>query len=99
VTGVVLAFARDDRLLAWDVWNEPGADNAGSYPNQELRDKTTRVIALLPLTFAWARAANPTQPLTSGVSAVDTMPRPSSGEHFTTETRKARRRTENGKDY
>jgi hypothetical protein len=74
VTGVVHAFAKDDRILAWDVWNEPGADNAGSYPNQELRDKTARVIALLPQAFAWARAANPTQPLTSGVWAVDTMP-------------------------
>jgi glycosyl hydrolase family 10 len=74
VTGVVRAFAKDDRILAWDVWNEPGADNAGSYPKDELRDKAARVIALLPQAFAWARAANPVQPLTSGVWAVDTLP-------------------------
>jgi hypothetical protein len=30
VHGVVGAFAKDDRILAWDVWNEPGADNLGS---------------------------------------------------------------------
>jgi len=73
VQGVVGAFAKDDRILAWDVWNEPGADNAGSYPRQELnlRDKIARVTALLPQVFEWAREANPTQPLTSGVWAVD----------------------------
>ena len=71
VVGVVGAFAKDERILAWDVWNEPGADNAGSYPKQELKDKEARVAALLPQAFAWAREANPTQPLTSGVWDVD----------------------------
>jgi hypothetical protein len=76
VEGVVQAFARDDRILAWDIWNEPGSDNAGSYPKEELpaKDKTARVTALLPQVFAWAREANPTQPLTSGVWAVDNSP-------------------------
>ena len=73
VLGVVGAFAKDDRILAWDVWNEPGADNAGSYPKQELKyqDKVARVSALLPQAFAWAREASPTQPLTSGVWDID----------------------------
>jgi len=76
VEGVVRAFARDDRILAWDVWNEPGSDNSGSYPKEELpaKDKTARVTALLPQVFSWAREANPMQPLTSGVWAVDTSP-------------------------
>jgi hypothetical protein len=74
VLGVVGAFAKDERILAWDVWNEPGSDNAGSYPKEELKDKTARVTALLPQVFAWARGANPVQPLTSGVWAVDTSP-------------------------
>jgi hypothetical protein len=76
VQGVVGAFANDNRILAWDVWNEPGADNAGSYPKEELKekDKTARVTALLPQVFEWAREANPKQPLTSGVWAVDTSP-------------------------
>src|SRR5437868_11825823 len=76
VQGVVAAFAKDDRILAWDVWNEPGADNAGSYPKEELpaKDKITRVTALLPQVFVWAREANPMQPLSSGVWAVDTSP-------------------------
>jgi glycosyl hydrolase family 10 len=74
VQGVVGAFANDDRILAWDVWNEPGADNAGSYSKEELSDKLARVTLLLPQAFAWARAAHPVQPLTSGVWAVDTSP-------------------------
>ncbi len=72
VRGLIGAFAKDDRILAWDVWNEPGADNADSYAKEELKDKTARVAKLLPQVFAWAREANPTQPLTSGVWAVDT---------------------------
>lgn len=74
VNGVVESFAKDDRIFAWDVWNEPGADNLGSYPGQELKDKSIRVTALLPQVFDWVREANPTQPLTSGVWAVDTSP-------------------------
>ncbi len=74
VEGVVGAFAKDDRVLAWDVWNEPGADNAGSYPKEELKDKAARVTALLPQAFEWTRGANPQQPLTSGVWAADTSP-------------------------
>jgi hypothetical protein len=74
IHGIVAAFAHDERILAWDVWNEPGADNAGSYSNQELKDKTARVIALLPQVFQWAREANPVQPLTSGVWGEDTSP-------------------------
>jgi hypothetical protein len=74
VVGVVRAFANDDRILAWDVWNEPGGVSADTYPNEELKekDKLARVVALLPLAFEWAREAAPTQPLTSGVWSVDT---------------------------
>ncbi len=74
VQGVVSAFANDDRILGWDIWNEPGSDTTGSYPKTELKMevKTARVTALLPQAFAWAREANPTQPLTSGVYEVDT---------------------------
>src|SRR5215470_8163113 len=70
VQGVVGAFAKDERILAWDVWNEPGSDNAWIYP-KELKDKRTYVLALLPQVFEWAREAKPTQPLTSGVCCVD----------------------------
>lgn len=67
VKGVIGAFARDDRVLAWDIWNEPGNLNPGSYGHLEPKDKVTLVLALLPKAFAWAREVNPRQPLTSGV--------------------------------
>lgn len=67
VKGIVGAFANDRRVLAWDIWNEPDNLNGSSYKAQEPANKQELVLALLPKTFAWARAAKPTQPLTSGV--------------------------------
>jgi Cellulase (glycosyl hydrolase family 5) len=67
VQGVVGAFARDPRILAWDVWNEPDNDNTGSYGKEELKNKNEIILKLLPQVFAWARSANPVQPLTSGI--------------------------------
>ena len=67
VVGVVGAFANDQRILAWDVWNEPGGFQYGYYEQQEPKNKIELVKALLPQAFAWARSANPTQPLTSGL--------------------------------
>jgi hypothetical protein len=67
VKGVVGAFAKDERVLAWDIWNEPDNGNGGSYQDSEPKNKNELVIALLPQAFAWARSAHPTQPLTSGV--------------------------------
>jgi hypothetical protein len=65
VEGVVGAFANDNRILGWDVWNEP--DNQGGDTPEDVPAKVKRVNELLPKAFAWARAANPSQPLTSGV--------------------------------
>ncbi len=69
VEGVVGAFANDDRILGWDVWNEP--DNRGGDKAADELAKVKRVEELLPKAFAWARSAHPTQPLTSGVWAGD----------------------------
>lgn len=67
VKGVVGHFANDQRILAWDLWNEPDNTNDSSYGKIEPANKVALVLNLLPQTFAWARAANPSQPLTSGV--------------------------------
>ena len=67
VQGVVGAFANDPRILAWDVWNEPDNTNGSSYGKEEPKNKVELVLHLLPQVFAWARAENPTQPLTSGI--------------------------------
>ncbi|WP_113963027.1 cellulase family glycosylhydrolase [Mycobacterium shimoidei] len=66
VTGVLTQFRNDDRVLGWDLWNEP--DNpAPQYRSVERKDKLELVADLLPQVFAWARAVDTSQPLTSGV--------------------------------
>jgi hypothetical protein len=67
VQEVVLAFSTDDRILAWDLWNEPDNTNGTSYESSEPRNKVDRVRALLPEVYKYARAGLPTQPLTSAV--------------------------------
>ena len=62
-------------MQAWDVWNEPDNTNNGSYGKLEPKDKAELVRPLLLKAFAWARAAGPSQPLTSGVW-VGTWPDP-----------------------
>lgn len=71
VVGVVGAFANDDRMLGWDVWNEPSNTNLGSYSRLEPSNKPQLVEALLPKAFSWAREAHPSQPLTSGAWDID----------------------------
>jgi hypothetical protein len=67
VKGVVGAFAKDDRVLGWDVWNEPDNTNGSSYGSEEPKNKVELVLKLLPQVFQWTREAGATQPLTSGV--------------------------------
>jgi hypothetical protein len=67
VANIILAFADDDRILAWDVWNEPDNLNESSYGSQEPPNKLQLVTALLPKVFGYARSGRPTQPLTSGL--------------------------------
>ena len=66
VTGVLSQFRNDDRVLGWDLWNEP--DNpARVYREVERNDKQERVADLLPRVFRRARSVDPAQPLTSAV--------------------------------
>jgi len=66
VTGVLSQFRNDDRVLGWDLWNEP--DNpARVYRTVERKDKQELVAALLPQVFQWARSVGPVQPLTSAI--------------------------------
>jgi hypothetical protein len=67
VKGVVGAFSKDDRILGWDIWNEPDNPNTSAYGKVELTDKVDYVLPLLKKSFQWARDANPSQPLTSAV--------------------------------
>ena len=65
VKGVVGAFAKDQRILGWDLWNEPNNGGGGNYPEDVGKHSAT--VVLLPKLYSWARAGHPSQPLTSGV--------------------------------
>jgi hypothetical protein len=58
IQGIISAFAQDERIIGWDVWNEPKVSNPADL---------ARLEELLPQVFEWARTANPTQPLTSAL--------------------------------
>ena len=60
VKDVMTHFAHDQRILIWDLYNEPG--NSG---------KLDSSLPLLTKIFSWARQVNPDQPLTSGIWSWD----------------------------
>ena len=64
VKGVISAYKDDPRVLGWDVWNEP--HDGDSDPIHQAA-KVGLVANLLPQVFVWARASDPSQPLTSGL--------------------------------
>lgn len=67
VKDIVGTFAKDKRINSWDIWNEPDNLNAREYARNDPKNKIELVNKLMPQVFAWARSANPEQPLTSGI--------------------------------
>jgi len=55
VKDIVGSFGKDERILIWDLYNEPG--------NSRMGEKS---LPLAEAAFRWARAASPSQPLTIG---------------------------------
>ena len=60
VKDIIITFKDDDRILGWDLYNEPGG---GQDPDRYYE----RSFPLLKDIFSWAREVNPSQPLTAGV--------------------------------
>jgi Glycosyl hydrolases family 2, TIM barrel domain len=56
VKDVLTTFKNDQRILLWDLYNEPGNSN---YQNKSL--------VLLSKVFQWSREINPSQPLSAGI--------------------------------
>ena len=67
VQGVIRRYAKDRRVHAWDLWNEPDNINGNSYRPWEVPAKGDKVAVYLKKVFDWAKEVNPDQPLTSGV--------------------------------
>jgi hypothetical protein len=56
VKKIIREFREDERILMWDLYNEPGNSNRGS-----------KSLFLVDKAFEWARECSPIQPLTVGV--------------------------------
>ncbi|NJB71436.1 hypothetical protein GGR42_001898 [Saonia flava] len=56
VKDVMKTFAKDDRILLWDLYNEPGNEGKGN-----------KTLPLLKKVFGWAREINPSQPISAGL--------------------------------
>jgi len=69
VKGVIGAFRDDDRVVVWDLFNEPNNPNSLAYADSDLTPevKAERALELLKLTTTWALSMGPTQPVTAGV--------------------------------
>lgn len=76
VQGTVKRFANNPRII-WDIFNEPGNIPSSHVPGQKnmTKDEYVNYIfntkKLMEKSFEWARAANPTQPLTACVWECD----------------------------
>lgn len=60
VKDVMTEFKDDERILAWDLYNEPGG-------GQDPYRYWERSFPLLKSIFGWAREVNPSQPITAGI--------------------------------
>jgi hypothetical protein len=56
VKDVMTTFKNDNRVLLWDLYNEPGNNR-----------QVEKSFPLLKLVFQWARTVAPSQPVTAGV--------------------------------
>ena len=66
VEGVVGRFAKDPRVVIWDLFNEPDNINQTSYNDNSYGvEKAELSMELLKKTISWVRAINPIQPLTA----------------------------------
>lgn len=65
VHGIVSHFKNDERVLIWDLFNEPDNMNLTSYKDDDYEHhKAELSMLLLKKTINWVRVINPDQPIT-----------------------------------
>lgn len=65
VQGIVSYFKNDERVLIWDLFNEPDNMNLTSYKDDDYEHhKAELSMLLLKKTINWVRMINPDQPIT-----------------------------------
>ena len=65
VKSLLDCFRNDERIILWDLYNEPGNGTAGDHLSIDKRLRGNLSLPLLKDVFKWAREINPCQPLTS----------------------------------
>jgi hypothetical protein len=65
IKGIMTHFKNDKRVVIWDIYNEPGNTNGGSYGKKgmEPENKSKYSLDLLKKVHRWAREVNPSQPI------------------------------------
>ena len=76
VSAVLDRFGDDSRVVAWDLFNEPDQMDLNTIRSGSRTDKAEAATALCDRVFDWARAVDPSQPLTVGLWEYDTNHRP-----------------------
>src|SRR5688572_4126258 len=65
VSGIVSRFKDDERVIIWDLFNEPDNMNIASYKDDNYAvHKAELSMNLLKKTINWVRSINPIQPIT-----------------------------------
>lgn len=67
VTDVLTSFADDQRILMWDLYNEPGNQGPTARGAERLPAYGNQSLPLVKNVFAWAQKVRPSQPLTMGI--------------------------------
>ena len=65
VKSLLERFKHDERIILWDLYNEPGNGTAGEHFADDNRLRGTLSLPLLKDVFKWARDVSPDQPLTA----------------------------------
>jgi len=76
VTDIFYRYGQDERVLAWDLFNEPDNPNTSSYGPLELKNKKAVAEQLVRRAFEWLREVAPQQPATVGIWAGDNWHEP-----------------------
>jgi arylsulfatase A-like enzyme len=91
VQALLKRYANDDRVLVWDLFNEPDNPNLSAYGANGQKIELTpevkeqRATELIEKCFVWAREINPSQPLTVGVWRGDYLRNPTTYQRVSIE--------------
>ncbi len=67
VKGIMMHFANDKRIIAWDLYNEPGGSGTIDGHERNVERRGNASLPLLVDVFKWANEVSPSQPYTASI--------------------------------